>query len=225
MESESPPRSAICCFCYSTRSDDRKKKSSRGVSGLDEKGNGNWEKTDEILSDMSTFSVKEQERRLKKAKEEEERLSREAEKAVRWVKQESARMDVSAIKNLTSEDDDPINLISIVIDLKFFLFLLLIPICSFMESRPSPPRLKCCLWQTSKRNDSTEKSKCNGISGTNAYYGDWGMDDTILTDKSTFSVKEQERMLKKAMKEQENAIKKGEKVVKFVRKKSEKFGN
>lgn len=63
-----------------------------------------WEKKDEILSDMSTFSVREQERRLKKALKEEERVSREAEKVVQWVKQESARMDDSVIKSVLNHD-------------------------------------------------------------------------------------------------------------------------
>ena len=63
-----------------------------------------WEKKDEILSDMSTFSVKEQERRLKKALKEEKRVSREAEKVVQWVKQESARMDDSVITSVLNHD-------------------------------------------------------------------------------------------------------------------------
>ncbi|KAJ1431174.1 hypothetical protein SESBI_07416 [Sesbania bispinosa] len=62
-------------------------------------------KNDEILSDISTFSVKEQERRLKKALEDEARASREAERIVQWVKQESARIDVSTIKSILSDDE------------------------------------------------------------------------------------------------------------------------
>lgn len=65
-----------------------------------------WGKNDEILSDTSTFSVKEQERRLKKALEEEERASKEAERIVKWVKQESARIDVSAIKSILSDEKE-----------------------------------------------------------------------------------------------------------------------
>lgn len=62
-----------------------------------------WGKNDEMLSDMSTFSVKEQEKRLKKALEEEEKVSKEAERVVQWVKQESARIDVSALKSVLSD--------------------------------------------------------------------------------------------------------------------------
>lgn len=68
-----------------------------------------WGKNDEILSDMSTFSVKEQESRLKKALEEEERVSKEAERLVKWVKQESARIDVSTIKSILSDDENEAN--------------------------------------------------------------------------------------------------------------------
>lgn len=94
MESEYTGGSA-CCFCFSTRKSDVKKRKSTEVLNSDQ---GEWGKNDEMLSDFSTFSVKEQERRLKKALEEEEEVSREAEKIVRWVKQESARIDASAIK-------------------------------------------------------------------------------------------------------------------------------
>lgn len=58
-----------------------------------------WEQKDELLSDSSTFSIKAQERRLKKALEEEEKASREAEKVVQWVKQESAKMGASVISS------------------------------------------------------------------------------------------------------------------------------
>ncbi|KAK6947280.1 hypothetical protein RJ641_000753 [Dillenia turbinata] len=73
MESESPPRQ-MCCFCYSTPKKDRGKQRSAGE---------NWDKRDEMLSDISTFSEKEQKRRLKAALKEEERINREAEKVVK----------------------------------------------------------------------------------------------------------------------------------------------
>ncbi|KAK7309473.1 hypothetical protein RJT34_06228 [Clitoria ternatea] len=75
-----------CCFCFSSK------------KSLE------WGKNDEMLSDMSTFSVKEQERRLKKALQEEKRVSKEAERVVQWVKQESARIDDSVIKSVLSHD-------------------------------------------------------------------------------------------------------------------------
>lgn len=53
-----------------------------------------------MLTDLSTLSVEEQERRLKKAKEAEERACREAERVVQWVRKESARFDASAIDGL-----------------------------------------------------------------------------------------------------------------------------
>ncbi|XP_027362381.1 uncharacterized protein LOC113869996 [Abrus precatorius] len=94
---------SACCFCFSTKkiSVSRNGKYS-GVSSSDQV---EWGKNDEILSDMSTFSVKEQERRLKKALEEEERVSKEAERIVHWVKQESARIDVSTVKSILSDEE------------------------------------------------------------------------------------------------------------------------
>jgi hypothetical protein len=99
MGSESPQRPKTCCFWFSTK---KKKDEVSGGSNMEEKEY--WEKKDEILSDMSTFSVPEQERRLKKALKEEERVSREAERVVQWVKQESARMDDSVIKSVLNHD-------------------------------------------------------------------------------------------------------------------------
>ncbi|KAE8055828.1 hypothetical protein FH972_012646 [Carpinus fangiana] len=99
MGSESPQRPKTCCFWFST-----KKKKDEVSEGSNMREKEYWEKKDEILSDMSTFSVTEQERRLKKALKEEERVSREAERVVQWVKQESARMDDSVIKSVLNHD-------------------------------------------------------------------------------------------------------------------------
>ncbi|CAK9144737.1 unnamed protein product [Ilex paraguariensis] len=108
MESGSPPR-PICCFWYSSPKNHRKKsKGTACLSKFDIEDNGNWGRNGEILSDMSTFSVEEQERRLKKAMAEEKRVCREAERVVEWVKQESARLDVSAIKNIVRQEDETI---------------------------------------------------------------------------------------------------------------------
>lgn len=106
MEPEYTGGSA-CCFCFSSstkKSVARNGKRSTGV--LSSEHVVEWGKNDEILSDMSTFSVKEQESRLKKALEEEERASKEAERIVKWVKQESARIDVSAIKSILSDEKE-----------------------------------------------------------------------------------------------------------------------
>jgi hypothetical protein len=102
---KSPQRSAAaCCFCFSfstKKKDGNKSRSYDGVSG----GSNMEDVDDDILSDRSTFSVREQERRLKMALREEERVSREAERVVHWVKQESARMDDSLIiKTVMSHD-------------------------------------------------------------------------------------------------------------------------
>ncbi|PSR93595.1 Pullulanase [Actinidia chinensis var. chinensis] len=95
---------AFCCFFPSNK---RKMRKRTIVSPPDHAGkSSDWGKNDEMLSDMSTFSVKEQKRRLKKAKEEEEKVVKEAERVVQWVKQESARMDVSTINRVLKEDRD-----------------------------------------------------------------------------------------------------------------------
>lgn len=103
MGSESPRRTA-CCFCFSTKKNDLQKSSSKGVAGTNMEDR-DWEQKDELLSDLSTFSVDEQERRMKKALKEEERVSREAERVVQWVKQESARMDASVINAVLSKNE------------------------------------------------------------------------------------------------------------------------
>lgn len=106
---QNPEGSAACCFCFSIKKKtsvarNYDKTSSSGVSVLSSKlGQVEWGKNDEILSDMSTFSVKEQERRLKKALEEEKKVSMEAERIAHWVKQESARIDVSTINSILSD--------------------------------------------------------------------------------------------------------------------------
>lgn len=77
-----------------------------GIQNSSEQRPGdNWGKNGEMLSDMSTFSVEEQERRLKKAKEDEEKVSSEAERMILWVKQESARIDDSLVKNVLTENE------------------------------------------------------------------------------------------------------------------------
>jgi hypothetical protein len=57
---------------------------------------------------MSTFSFKEQEKRLKKELEEENKVSIEAERVVQWVKQESSRIDSSTIKSILSGNKEKV---------------------------------------------------------------------------------------------------------------------
>ncbi|RDY05502.1 hypothetical protein CR513_10655, partial [Mucuna pruriens] len=79
-KSPSPPRRR-CCLWISP-----KKKSKE-----------NW--GHELLSELGSFSMKEQQKILKKAMKEEEKVSREAEKIVQWAKQASARMNVKDIED------------------------------------------------------------------------------------------------------------------------------
>lgn len=101
MEAEYPGGSS-CCFCFSTKKSVARNSKSSGVLSSDQV---EWGKNDEILSDMSTFSIKEQEKRLKKALEEEKRVGKEAEKVVLWVEQRSARIDTSTIKTILSDEE------------------------------------------------------------------------------------------------------------------------
>ncbi|XP_030515264.2 uncharacterized protein LOC115728993 [Rhodamnia argentea] len=98
-----PPPRLICCFSFAPAKDGRRKKAGKGFSRSDME-DPNWGKDEDMLSDMSTFSVKEQERRLKIAREEEERARREANKVDMWVRQESARMKVSIRDENDAED-------------------------------------------------------------------------------------------------------------------------
>ncbi|XP_057448793.1 uncharacterized protein LOC130740271 [Lotus japonicus] len=95
---------SACCFCFSTKKGIARSGKNRGVLSSD---HVEWGKNDEMLSDMSTFSVKEQERRLKKALEQEARVSMEAERVVQRVKQESARIDhaSSTIKSILIHEE------------------------------------------------------------------------------------------------------------------------
>ncbi|KAL1569274.1 hypothetical protein AAHA92_00770 [Salvia divinorum] len=90
--SVSPPPKSGCFFCSP-----KKKKENRGID---------CGKSDELLSDLSNFSVRSQRRMMKKAMEEEERISREAEKIVKWAKQASARMAFSGVEDELSGDDN-----------------------------------------------------------------------------------------------------------------------
>ncbi|XP_077234250.1 uncharacterized protein LOC143876439 [Tasmannia lanceolata] len=105
-EASSPPRQ-ICCFWCSPKKVPRKKSKENRDMGFD-LDIGDWEKNDAILSDLGTFSLKDKKQMLKKALKEEEKVSREAEKVVKWVKQASARMDVSTIDYSLSDDDQEI---------------------------------------------------------------------------------------------------------------------
>ncbi|XP_017427144.1 LOW QUALITY PROTEIN: uncharacterized protein LOC108335623 [Vigna angularis] len=98
---------SACCFCFFSS----KKSVVVGRNGRSSSKDVQWEKNDEMLSDRSTFSVKEQEKRLKKALEEEEKVSKEAERVVQWVKQESAKIHLSAVKTVLNEPQKESNVV------------------------------------------------------------------------------------------------------------------
>ncbi|XP_050375653.1 uncharacterized protein LOC126793233 [Argentina anserina] len=102
-DSPSPPRKAGCFWCSPKRniaSSQRRSKENGGVGG----GIGlDFSDDSELLSGLGSFSKKEQSKILKKAMKEEEKISREAEKIVKWAKQESARMNVTGIDDELSD--------------------------------------------------------------------------------------------------------------------------
>lgn len=94
-----------CCFWFSTKSKKGVAKNEKN-NEVSNSGNVEWGKNDEILSDMSTFSVKEQEKRLKKALEEENKVTIEADRVLQLVKRESSTINASSIKSILSHSKD-----------------------------------------------------------------------------------------------------------------------
>lgn len=97
--SPSPPRKGGCFWCSPKKPTPRKRDESRAIEKAMSRS-FKWMEEDEVLSDLGGFSVKEQQKLLKKAMKEEERITREAEKIARMARQASARMMT------TSSDDD-----------------------------------------------------------------------------------------------------------------------
>ncbi|KAK9985117.1 hypothetical protein SO802_034642 [Lithocarpus litseifolius] len=97
--SPSPPKKTGCFFWLSPKkasSHDHHQKKKSKENGLD------WDMNHEFLSDLSTFSTKKQQKMLKKAMKEEEKISREAQKIVNWAKQSSARL--SAVSGIHDDE-------------------------------------------------------------------------------------------------------------------------
>lgn len=95
--SPSPPRKVGCFWC-SPKKEKKSKEKKENVLGWEDHGG-----SDELLSDLGSFSRKQQQKMLKKALKEEEKISREAEKIVEWAKHASARMNVSDIEDELSD--------------------------------------------------------------------------------------------------------------------------
>lgn len=95
--SVSPPRRSIgCLWCSPKRKQGKENRLSSSSSlGKEYKYDYDFDNDVEFLK---TFSIKEQEKMMKQAKKEEEKINKEAQKIVKWAKQASARMmDVSAL--------------------------------------------------------------------------------------------------------------------------------
>ncbi|KAG2685068.1 hypothetical protein I3843_10G104600 [Carya illinoinensis] len=98
-DSPSPPKKIGCFWCSPKKASHNNSKENH-PTGIDL----DWGKNDEYLSALSSFSTKQQQKMLKKAMKEEEKISREAEKIVKWAKQASARLSVSGIEDELSDD-------------------------------------------------------------------------------------------------------------------------
>ncbi|KAM1833604.1 hypothetical protein ACFX13_023406 [Malus domestica] len=97
-DSPSPPRKSCCLWCSpKTKRASHTKSKEKGA--IDFGAGLNFSDDDGLLSDLGSFSKKEQARKLKKAMKEEEKICREAEKIVKWAKQASARMSAAAIED------------------------------------------------------------------------------------------------------------------------------
>ncbi|KAF5725785.1 hypothetical protein HS088_TW23G00514 [Tripterygium wilfordii] len=99
-DSPSPPRKTGCFWCSPKKVSRQKSRESKALDmDLD------WGKNDDLLSDLTTFSVKEQQKILKMAMKEQQKISRESEKIVKWAKQASARMSFHDIEDELSDDE------------------------------------------------------------------------------------------------------------------------
>ncbi|KDP39732.1 hypothetical protein JCGZ_02752 [Jatropha curcas] len=97
VDPDSPPPKSGCFWCSPKRASKKKNKENCNVI---------WSgKNDEFLASLNSFSVKEQQKMLRKAMKEEERIDREAEKIVKWAKQASDRMNFDGIDDDSGDDE------------------------------------------------------------------------------------------------------------------------
>ncbi len=101
----SPPKKTGCIFwCSPKKASQSPHQKKSKENGLDYWGGMD----DDFLSDLTTFSTKQQQKLLKKAMKEEQKISQEADKIVKWAKQASARLSVSDIPDQDDELSDHI---------------------------------------------------------------------------------------------------------------------
>ncbi|KAL6984472.1 hypothetical protein U1Q18_017850 [Sarracenia purpurea var. burkii] len=103
-DSPSPPKKSGCFWCSPKKASTKKNEEIQAIGG----GGVDWGRNGkEFLSDLSIFSGKEQQKILKKAMKEEEKINREAEKIIKWAKQASVRIQVSDIEDELSDIENP----------------------------------------------------------------------------------------------------------------------
>lgn len=104
-DSDSPqPRRSGCLWC-SPKSSSKKQNKRDRVRSLTRTFDWKSKSTsDELFSDLSVFSTKEQEKIMKEVMKEEEKVNREAEKIVKWAKQASMKIKVRDSEDELSDD-------------------------------------------------------------------------------------------------------------------------
>ncbi|KAF8022168.1 hypothetical protein BT93_G2345 [Corymbia citriodora subsp. variegata] len=82
---------------------------------------------------------------------------------------------------------------------------------------PSPPKKGGCFWCSPKKPTPRKRDESRAIEKAMSRSFKWMEEDEILSDLGGFSVKEQKKLLKKAMKEEERITREAEKIARMAR--------
>ncbi|KAI6706856.1 hypothetical protein NL676_009818 [Syzygium grande] len=82
---------------------------------------------------------------------------------------------------------------------------------------PSPPRKAGCFWCSPKKATPRKRDESRAIEKGMSRSFKWMEEDEALSDLGGFSVKEQKKLLKKAMKEEERISREAEKIARMAR--------
>ncbi|XP_030472144.2 uncharacterized protein LOC115690050 [Syzygium oleosum] len=82
---------------------------------------------------------------------------------------------------------------------------------------PSPPRKAGCFWCSPKKPTPRKRDESRAIEKGMSRSFKWMEEDEVLSDLGGFSVKEQKKLLKKAMKEEERISREAEKIARMAR--------
>lgn len=87
---------------------------------------------------------------------------------------------------------------------------------STLTSSPSPPRKSGCFWCSPKKGSSLRKIRVNQMKNR-SFDRSSKHDDNFMEDLGSFSMKEQQIILKKAMKEQERISREAERIMQMAK--------